>query len=263
MRIMIWTVLAAILAGCATTPPPVISKSDAVARSRIVYASGAVVGKRVELPATSTGTGPHDFYNLFARFPATEAIYGISVATAAKISPSGARVIAEGTGELNIEGNQQLSAGLGNKFQYIEATFSRDFLMQAATNGTKIQISSSGASLSFAVPDWMYAALREVADENDLAGKVQRAYQEEQKAKQAVRDSYVKTHPDLPEKIKSAVLKGELVLGMKAADAKASWGAPEKINRTVGAFGTNEQWIFGDTYVYFDNDTLTSWQESR
>jgi len=51
------------------------------------------------------------------------------------------------------------------------------------------------------------------------------------------------------------------MMGMGSNMVKASWGEPEDINRTVGSFGVHEQWIYGDTYVYFEDGILTSWQD--
>ena len=40
-----------------------------------------------------------------------------------------------------------------------------------------------------------------------------------------------------------------------------SWGEPKDRNRSVGSWGVHAQWIYGDTYVYFENGILTSWQD--
>lgn len=49
---------------------------------------------------------------------------------------------------------------------------------------------------------------------------------------------------------------------MTNAMARESWGLPEDINRTVGAWGVHEQWIYpGNVYLYFENGILTSWQD--
>jgi len=31
-----------------------------------------------------------------------------------------------------------------------------------------------------------------------------------------------------------------------------SWGEPDNINKTINTNGTNEQWVYGYSYVYFD-----------
>jgi hypothetical protein len=63
--------------------------------------------------------------------------------------------------------------------------------------------------------------------------------------------------------IANKILAGKIWLGMSSEMAKESWGLPEQNNRTVGTWGTHEQWVYGDTYLYFENGTLTSWQDSK
>lgn len=41
----------------------------------------------------------------------------------------------------------------------------------------------------------------------------------------------------------------------------SGWGLPSHINRTTTAFGTREQWVYGERrYLYFDNGVLTAIQ---
>jgi hypothetical protein len=63
--------------------------------------------------------------------------------------------------------------------------------------------------------------------------------------------------------IATKILAGKIWLGMTSEMAKESWGSPDKNNRTVGTWGVHEQWIYGDTYVYFENGILTSWQDTK
>lgn len=51
-------------------------------------------------------------------------------------------------------------------------------------------------------------------------------------------------------------------LGMTQDDVLASsWGRPERVNRTITASGTSEQWVYGGhNYLYFENGVLTSIQ---
>lgn len=40
------------------------------------------------------------------------------------------------------------------------------------------------------------------------------------------------------------------------------WGQPQDINKTTTAYGTSEQWVYGDgRYVYFDNGIVTTIQQ--
>jgi len=61
--------------------------------------------------------------------------------------------------------------------------------------------------------------------------------------------------------ITERILNHKIWLGMTRAMAIESRGYPEKNNRTVTAFGTHEQWVYENIYLYFENDILTSWQD--
>jgi len=58
------------------------------------------------------------------------------------------------------------------------------------------------------------------------------------------------------------ILKGMVSIGMTTEDVEVSWGKPKDINRSVGAWGVHEQWVYGSSnYLYFENGKLTSWQD--
>ena len=50
---------------------------------------------------------------------------------------------------------------------------------------------------------------------------------------------------------------------MTEAMARESVGYPDDINKTTGAWGVHEQWVYSenDMYLYFENGKLTSWQD--
>lgn len=255
---MTLTCTAAVFTGCALVPPPATSQRDAVTRARIVNGLGDTT---LELPASKTGTGAHDFYSLFATFPSeSEAIYGISIATSKKFASVDSQVVADGLGTLKVERRQTQLAGLVNS---VNATFTREFLEKAAASGANLKLTSSGKSLEFSVPNWMFAALCQAADKSDWRREYEQKDLAEQLARQQRREDYVKARTDLPQQTKDAILQGTIILGMSSEDARASWGQPERVNRTVGSFGVHEQWIYGNTYLYFDDGVLRSWQDSR
>ncbi len=45
--------------------------------------------------------------------------------------------------------------------------------------------------------------------------------------------------------------------------ARASLGNPENINKSVGVWGVNEQWVYSRLYLYFEDGIMTSYQTSR
>jgi len=88
------------------------------------------------------------------------------------------------------------------------------------------------------------------------------------------RTSYVQNHPELDERTKSAILNGRIFIGMNTEQVLASWGKPNKINRSVYEWGVHEQWVYGGlsgygryssytepTYLYFEDGLLKSWQD--
>jgi len=66
-----------------------------------------------------------------------------------------------------------------------------------------------------------------------------------------------------PDRIAAAAADNKVVLGMTAEQAYASWGKPNKVNRTVTFAGVREQWVYDEDYLYFDDGVLTSMQLSR
>ena len=50
-------------------------------------------------------------------------------------------------------------------------------------------------------------------------------------------------------------------IGMTKEMCEAAWGKPESINKSSGAWGVHEQWVYGlSSYLYFENGKLTSIQ---
>ncbi len=74
----------------------------------------------------------------------------------------------------------------------------------------------------------------------------------------------VTNHPEWPDPIKKAITEGTIIVGMTQEQTITSIAKPYKINKTVGAWGVHEQWLYyGDLYVYFENGALTSYQVER
>lgn len=53
----------------------------------------------------------------------------------------------------------------------------------------------------------------------------------------------------------------EIRMGMPYWEIYRKWGSPGSINRSVGSWGVHEQWVYGNTYLYFENGILTSFQD--
>lgn len=74
---------------------------------------------------------------------------------------------------------------------------------------------------------------------------------------------FLEKRPEWDDETIAAVSCRRIHMGMDAVQVRAAWGNPEHINRTVVGNTTNEQWVYGSTYVYLDNDAVSSWQDER
>ena len=56
------------------------------------------------------------------------------------------------------------------------------------------------------------------------------------------------------------IIKGIIKIGMTKAMCEEAWGKPDKINTTLTSKITQEQWVYGSRYVYFDGNRLSAIQ---
>lgn len=76
-----------------------------------------------------------------------------------------------------------------------------------------------------------------------------------------LKENFFTAIPKWGKKVLLNISSGKVSLGMTKEQATVSWGLPERVNRTAGKWGMHEQWIYGDTYLYFENGKLTSYQD--
>jgi hypothetical protein len=57
----------------------------------------------------------------------------------------------------------------------------------------------------------------------------------------------------------SRLITGKIWKGMNSDMVKDSWGMAEKINRIISGNVVKEEWIFKNTWLYFENNTLLEW----
>jgi hypothetical protein len=55
------------------------------------------------------------------------------------------------------------------------------------------------------------------------------------------------------------LFSGKIWKGMTSEMVKDSWGTADKINRMTSGNILKEEWIFRDTWLYFENSTLLEW----
>ena len=56
---------------------------------------------------------------------------------------------------------------------------------------------------------------------------------------------------------------GKIWKGMNAQMVKDSWGSPKKINRVISGNTVKEEWFYNNTWLSFQNSTLTHWGAVR
>ncbi len=56
---------------------------------------------------------------------------------------------------------------------------------------------------------------------------------------------------------------GKIWRGMNSQLVSDSWGSPKKINRVISGNIVKEEWIYRDTWLFFQNNTLTDWGPTK
>jgi hypothetical protein len=59
------------------------------------------------------------------------------------------------------------------------------------------------------------------------------------------------------------LISGKIWKGMNSEMVADSWGTAEKINRVINGNIVKEEWIFKNTWLYFENNTLVEWGPVR
>lgn len=100
---------------------------------------------------------------------------------------------------------------------------------------------------------------------NRVAGKNQQSYQTQPSVQQSEpasdqqqsRFSYLENK--YGSNMASRLITGKIWKGMNSDMVKDSWGTAEKINRVISGNVVKEEWIFRNTWLYFENNTLLEW----
>lgn len=66
---------------------------------------------------------------------------------------------------------------------------------------------------------------------------------------------------DWPEDVWEVIRKKQVFIGMTGDQMAMAKGIPDKINKTETRWGTWEQWIYGNTYLYLENHILVAIQD--
>lgn len=55
------------------------------------------------------------------------------------------------------------------------------------------------------------------------------------------------------------IISGKIWKGMNSEMVKDSWGISEKVNRVVSGNIIKEEWVYRNTWLYFENNRLVEW----
>lgn len=64
-------------------------------------------------------------------------------------------------------------------------------------------------------------------------------------------------------RLASQISAGKIWKGMTSQMVLDSWGQPQKINRSIGGNYTREEWIYKNTWLFIENNTLIEWGPIR
>lgn len=56
---------------------------------------------------------------------------------------------------------------------------------------------------------------------------------------------------------------GKIWKGMTAEMVQDSWGVPQKINRVISGNNIKEEWVYRNSWLFFENDRLIEWGPVR
>lgn len=108
--------------------------------------------------------------------------------------------------------------------------------------------------------------IKSIKDEMKIAKDILKKKQKNTAKKKQLEQEIIKKKESLisryGQEIARKILNKEFWLGMTSSMAIQSLGFPDKTNKSVGSWGTHEQWIYRskDLNLYFENGKLTSWQ---
>lgn len=110
-----------------------------------------------------------------------------------------------------------------------------------------------------------HADLEEISDPAEQVNNPQQANEEvrqrEEPAKEMSRFEYLQKK--YGPRIAAQINAGKIWKGMTAQMIQDSWGNPRKINRSISGNFVKEEWIYTNTWLFIENNTLIDWGPIR
>jgi hypothetical protein len=104
-----------------------------------------------------------------------------------------------------------------------------------------------------------HAVLNEAPADTVTVRQPEPVQEQEQPApqKQVSRFSYLESK--YGSNMAARLIAGKIWKGMTAEMVRDSWGSPVKINRVIRNNSAKEEWIFKNTWLYIENNSLVEW----
>jgi hypothetical protein len=91
--------------------------------------------------------------------------------------------------------------------------------------------------------------------------QVQKSEQPEQQQQEVSRFTYLENKYGTSMAVR--LNSGKIWRGMTAEMVRDSWGKPIRINRLIRTDVVKEEWIYGNSWLYFENNNLIDWGQIR
>ena len=107
------------------------------------------------------------------------------------------------------------------------------------------------------------AVLDKIPVYNQQAAQSQPAVQETQPVREQKQSRFSYLENKYGSNMAARLMAGKIWKGMNSEMVSDSWGTPQKINRVISGNIIKEEWIFRNTWLYFENNTLVEWGPVR
>jgi hypothetical protein len=104
-----------------------------------------------------------------------------------------------------------------------------------------------------------HASLNDSQISTQDAGHQQNINQEEQSAQEPQVSRFTYLENKYGSSMAARLMAGKIWKGMNSEMVRDSWGAPKRINRLLRGNNIREEWIYNNSWLHIENNTLVDW----
>ena len=104
-----------------------------------------------------------------------------------------------------------------------------------------------------------HATVQKITNDVESAVQQQANVREEQPVRQQQISRFSYLENKYGTSMAARLISGKIWKGMTTEMVQDSWGGPKKINRVINGNVVKEDWFYNNSWLYFENDTLTEW----